>query len=129
VVYQLRASTHQCLTRADYGQVSLGTFAPVPEWVQQLRIHSSQASQVLGVDLIGFTLVGVDETQFTGIGHQYLVATPLEQTANPGRVGSCLDGYTQRLLRGEAPPQSLRGSAQPAFLHHLAALLIDEAQG
>src|SRR5688500_2085103 len=43
----LRAATHQCLARADYGKVGLGAFAPVPEWVQELRIHSCQAGEVL----------------------------------------------------------------------------------
>jgi hypothetical protein len=39
----------------------------------------------------------VDESQFAGIiGHQDLVGAPFEQTANPGRVGCCLDGYAHR---------------------------------
>ena len=29
------------------GHVGLALFAPVPEWVQELRVHSRQASQVL----------------------------------------------------------------------------------
>jgi hypothetical protein len=70
--------------------VGLGAFTPVPEWVQQLRIKACQASQILGVDLIRFAFVGVDESQLAGIGHQDLVGAPFEQTANPGRVGSCL---------------------------------------
>jgi hypothetical protein len=56
VVYELRAATHQRLTRADDGQVGLRAFASVLEWVQQLRVKSRQSSQVLGVDLIGFAL-------------------------------------------------------------------------
>jgi hypothetical protein len=36
--------------------MGLALFAPMLEWVQQLRIHSSQASQILGVDLIGLAL-------------------------------------------------------------------------
>jgi hypothetical protein len=47
VVYKLRAGTHQRLARADDGHMSLALFAPVLEWVQQLRVHSSQASEVL----------------------------------------------------------------------------------
>ena len=77
VVYQLRASTHQRLARADYGHMGLALLAPVLEGVQELRVHSSQASQILSVYLIGLALVGVDEPQFAGIGHQYLVATLL----------------------------------------------------
>jgi hypothetical protein len=42
-------------------QVSLGVFTSVVQWVKQLRIHSSQVSKVLGIDLIGLSLVGVDE--------------------------------------------------------------------
>ena len=57
--------------------MGLALFAPVLEWVQQLRIQSCQASQVLGVDLVGLALVGVDEPQFAGVGHQHLVTTLL----------------------------------------------------
>ena len=59
---------------------------------------------------------------------KYLVATPLEHPARPRRMGSGLDGYAQRLLGGEAPPEGLGSGAQPPLLDHLAALLIDEAQ-
>ena len=54
--------------------------------------------------------------------------TLLEHPARPRRVGSGLYGYTQRLLGGEAPSEGLRGCAQPPFLDHLAAVLVDEAQ-
>jgi hypothetical protein len=47
VVEQLRAGTHQRLARADDGHMSLGVFAPMFEWVEELRVHSSQASQIL----------------------------------------------------------------------------------
>ena len=77
VVHQLRAATDQCLPGADDGHVSLGVFAPVLERIQELRIQTRQSSKVLGVDLIRFVLVSVDEPQFTGIGHQHLVTTLL----------------------------------------------------
>jgi hypothetical protein len=47
VVDQLRAATDQCITRTDYGHVSLALFAPVLERIEQLRIQTRQASQVL----------------------------------------------------------------------------------
>jgi hypothetical protein len=37
--------------------MSLALFAPVLERIQQLRVQSCQASQVLGVYLIGLLLV------------------------------------------------------------------------
>ncbi len=80
------------------------------------------------VYLVGLTPVGIDEPQFTSIGYQNLVATPLEHPANPGRMGSRLDGYAQRPLTGKAPPEGFWGGAQPTLLDHLAALLVDEAQ-
>jgi hypothetical protein len=57
--------------------MGLALFAPMLEWVQQLRVHSCQASQILGIDLVGLAFVAIDEPQFTGIGHQYLVAALL----------------------------------------------------
>jgi hypothetical protein len=54
--------------------MGLGVFAPMLERVQELRIQTRQASQVLGVHLIRLTLVGIDEPQFASIGHQDLVA-------------------------------------------------------
>jgi hypothetical protein len=57
--------------------MSLGVFASVLEWVQELRIQTCQAGQVLSIDLIGLTLVGVDEPRLARIGYQYLVAALL----------------------------------------------------
>src|SRR5215213_4857852 len=107
--------------------MSLAFFAPVLEWVQQLRVHSSQASQILGIDLIGLTLVGVDEPQLPGIGHQYLVAALLEHSTNPGRMGSRLHGYAHRPLRNEATSEGFGSGSQPTLFHNLAALLRTEA--
>jgi hypothetical protein len=109
--------------------MSLALFAPMFEWIQELRVKTRQASQVLGIYLIGLTLVGVDKPQLPGIGHQDLVAAPLEHSANPGRVGASLYCDAHGLLGSETPPKGLRGGAQPAFLYNLATLLIDEAQG
>jgi len=106
--------------------MGLRVFAPVLEWVQQLRV---QASQVLSVDLVSFAFVGVDEPQLPGIGHQHLMATLLEHPACPRRVGSGLYGDAQRPLGDEASFACLWGSAQPTFLHNLATVPIDEAQG
>jgi hypothetical protein len=41
--------------------MGLGVFAPVLEWVEQFRIQTCQASQILGIDLVGLAFVGVDE--------------------------------------------------------------------
>jgi hypothetical protein len=37
--------------------MSLALFTPVLEWVEQFRIETRQASQVLGVDLVGLYLL------------------------------------------------------------------------
>jgi hypothetical protein len=123
VVYQLRAAIYQRLAGTDDGHMSLRVFAAVLEWIEQLRVHSCQASQILGVDLIRFTLVSVDEPQLPGVGHQDLVATLLQYPARPRRVGSGLYGYAhRRLFGGEASPKGLGASAQPTLLYNLAAL-------
>jgi hypothetical protein len=57
--------------------VGLGVFAPMLERIEQFRIQTCHTSEVLGVDLIRLTLIGVDELEFAGIGHQDLVAAPL----------------------------------------------------
>jgi hypothetical protein len=41
--------------------MSLRVFVPVLERIQELRIQTRQTSEVLGIDLIRFALVGVDE--------------------------------------------------------------------
>jgi hypothetical protein len=56
VIDQLRASTHQRLTRADYGQVSLGVFAAVFERVKQFGIDTCQAGKALGIYLVSLLL-------------------------------------------------------------------------
>jgi hypothetical protein len=41
--------------------MGLRVLAPVLERVQELRIKTRQASQILGIDLVRFAFVGVDE--------------------------------------------------------------------
>jgi hypothetical protein len=84
VVHKLRAAPDQCLTRADDRQVSLGVLTAVFEWIELFRIHSCEASEVLGVYLIRFALACVDEAHFARIAYHYLMATLLEEPANPG---------------------------------------------
>jgi hypothetical protein len=108
--------------------MGLALLAPVLERVQELRIQTCQASQVLGVYFICLALVGVDEPQLARICHEDLVTTLLQEPANPGRMGSRFYGDAQSLLGGEASFQGFGGGTQPAFLHNLATLLVDEAQ-
>ncbi len=109
--------------------MSLALFAPVLERIEQLRVQSCQASQVLGVYLIGLLLVSVDESQLTGVGHQNLVTALLEQPTNPRRVSSGLDGYAQRWpLRSKASPQSFGGGAHPTLLDHLATVGVQKTE-
>ena len=56
------------------------------------------------------------------------MAALLQHPARSGRVGTGLDGYAHGLLGGEASSEEHWGRAQPALLHNLAAVLIDEAQ-
>ena len=78
--------------------MGLALFASVLEWIEQLRVQTCQTSQILGVYLVGFVFVSVDQSQLTSIGHQDLVATLLEHSACPRRVGSSLDRYAHRRL-------------------------------
>jgi hypothetical protein len=97
--------------------MGLGVFASVLYWVEQLRIEACQPSQVLGIHLVGLAPVGVDEPQFASVSDQDLMATLLQEPANPGRVGPCLDGYAHRRpLGGEATPEGFRGGVQPALI-------------
>src|SRR5215216_6345002 len=108
--------------------MSLALFAPVLERIEQLRVHSCQASQVLGVYLIGLLLVSVDESQLTGVGHQDLVTALLEQPTNPRRVSPGLDGHAHRPLRSKASLQSFGGGSHPTLLDHLAAVGVQKTQ-
>src|SRR5215217_3833712 len=74
-VDHLGAATDQRLSRMDYCQVSLGVLAPVFHRVQKLRIGSGQTGQLLGIELVGLTLLAIDQPSLTRISDQYLVAT------------------------------------------------------
>ena len=56
VFSKLSTASYQRMPGANDGQMGLRVFAPVLERVQELRIHSRQASQILGVDLVGLSL-------------------------------------------------------------------------
>jgi hypothetical protein len=108
--------------------MSLALFTSVLEGVEQLRIKTCQASQILGVYLVGLALVGIDQPCLARIGYQHLVATLFEHPANPGRVSARLDGDSQRLLRREAAPESFGGGTQPALFDHLTAFSVSRRQ-
>ena len=72
--------------------MSLGVFAAVFERVQELRIKTCQAGQVLGVYLIRFALVGIDEP--------YLLRGLATSTSWPHSSKS-------RLTQGEWVPASI----------------------
>jgi hypothetical protein len=96
--------------------------------IQKLGIGPGKTGQLLGIELVGLTLVGVDQPCLAGVGHQHLVTALLEQAAHPGRVGSDLYGDLELPFGVEAPPESLRGGAQPALFYDLAASGVDEAE-
>src|SRR5215218_8962426 len=109
--------------------MSLALFSPVLERVQELRIQTRQASQVLGVYLVGLALVGVDQPRLARIGYQHLVATLLlEYSANPGGVSARLYGYAQRLLRAKVSLEGLGSGSQPTLLEHRATICLDAAR-
>src|SRR5829696_1863083 len=108
--------------------MGLGVLTPVLERVQQLRIHSSQPSEVFGMQFVTLALVGVDEPYLAGIGHQNLVAQLLQQPANPRRMGAHLDGYAQLLLRVKALLEGFGGGTQSTFFEHFTALDIQKTQ-
>jgi hypothetical protein len=105
--------------------MSLALFTPMLERVKKLGIQPRQAGQILGVQFVVLALVAVDEPQFTGIGHQHLVAAPLQKPAHPGRVGSHLDGDAQMMPLGTEPTfEGFRGGAQPTLFQDLATLSV-----
>ena len=111
--------------------MSLGVFAPVLERVEQLRIHSSQASQILSIELVGFVFVGVEMSLILGAfatktSWPHSFSTLLTHGENGFPLLYC--DAQQRLLRGKATSEGFGGSGQPALLHNLAALCVDEAQ-
>ena len=56
VVDELGAAIYQSLPGADDGHMGLRVFASMFEWVQELRVKTRQASQILGIDLVGLAL-------------------------------------------------------------------------
>src|SRR5918994_1576760 len=88
----VRLATKACRER----MIARCAWEPSPRCLSGYKSFGSEGApgvpQVLGVDLILFVLVSVDEPQLTGVGHQNLVATRLQHPANPRRVGSGLDG-------------------------------------
>ena len=64
-----------------------------------------------------------------GIGHQDLVAALLEQPANPGRVGSGLDGYAQEAARRRSVALKASGVVRSLPSSITSPLVrVDEAQ-
>jgi hypothetical protein len=109
--------------------VSLRLFTPVLDGIQKLGIYPGQARQLLSVELIGLTLLTVDQPGLARIGYHYLVAQAFEDPVHPARVSADFDGDLQLLLGVEAAAEVLRGGAQPALLNELATTVgVEHAQ-
>src|SRR5688500_4534622 len=113
MVDQLRTATNEHFAGVQKRQVSLGMLASVLERVQKLGINSGQPGQILRVELVTFTLVGVDEVELSGVCDQDFMSAFFEQPAHPGRMSPHLDGDLERLLRIEPAPSGLWGRASP----------------
>ena len=95
--------------------MSLRLFTPVLDGIQKLGIYPGQARQLLSVELIGLTLVTVDQPGLARIGYQYLVAQAFEDPVHPARVSADFDGDLHLFgqhRRDEASAEVLRGGAQ-----------------
>jgi hypothetical protein len=98
--------------------MGLALFAPMLERVQELRIHSCQASQVLGIYFIRLAFVGVDEPQLARVRHKDLVAALLQESRLtqgewvPVSMAMRIGGRSEakRLLRASGVVRSLPSS-------------------
>lgn len=88
VVDQLCTGTDESLARTQQRKVGLGLLTAVLEWVQQLGVEAGQAGQVLGIQLVSFVLVGIDESELSGVGNQDLMTAALQQPADPRRMSA-----------------------------------------
>ena len=79
---------HQFISGFNNRQVRLSGFAPMLNRIQQLGIHSSQTSQKLSIFAVRFLSVLADESNLSGIGHDFLVSLLLGYRLHPPRVGS-----------------------------------------
>jgi len=105
----------------DQGKVDLRVFSAVLERSEQFRVEPSQASELLSVDLVRLSAVGVDEPQPAGVGDQDLVTVSFEQTAHPRRMRARLNGDAHLFATGETPLEPLRAGWDAALLQDLAA--------
>src|SRR5215216_7148540 len=108
--------------------MSLGLLAAMLYGIQKLGIGSGKTRQLLGVELVGLTLVAVDQPCLARIGHQNLVTAVMEDPVHPGRVGTDFDGDLHLLPRVEAATEVVWGSTQPALLEELTTVGVEDAQ-
>ena len=96
-------------------------------WVSALRCAGAQAAPgrdgqpAPGTrrrpDRLG--VVGVDQAQLAGVGHDHLVPELREETAHPGRVGAGLEHDAKRDDAGEPAAQRLRPGGDACLLDEL----------
>src|SRR5215211_4719366 len=89
---------YQGFAGTDQGKVRLRRLASMLYGRKQFRVEPGQPRQLLGIDLVGFPALGVDELQFSGVGYQHLVTAFSEQTAYPRqRLERCGFGFSVAL--------------------------------
>ena len=123
VIDQLCATADEAVTRADVHQVSLGFCPAMTDRCEELWIQSAQTRKALGVDAITLAVVGVDQTDLAGVGHQHFVAACFQHAAHPGRVGTNLDHDAHRRTALKLISQCIRCGTKPPLLDDAARVV------
>jgi hypothetical protein len=100
-----RPYVHQFMPRPDLDQILLRLCSSMHDRRQQLRIHSPQLSQFLGVDAIVLPPAARDQCHFSWIGHNHFVTQLHQAPAYPRRVRPGFQHHSHPAVKIESPHQ------------------------
>ena len=123
-VDQQRARPQDRIARPDHGQFRLLFGRAMFHRRQQPRVGPRQQSQLARIHGIVLGVARGDPLQLAWVGHDDLVAQPLQLAADPGRLRSGLQCDPPRLA-AEMFFEGTRLVAKDSFFHHLAVLIED----
>jgi hypothetical protein len=103
MVDQFGAAFDQNVPGFEGNQIRLGLAASMMKWPQQPGLYPTNQAQHPCITFIGFVLAVPDKSQFAGIADKNTTAHFTEQTADPWRMGSGLEGHRGSLVTEKKP--------------------------
>lgn len=104
-----RTGLNELLASSDAGSDCEALLVPQPDWIQQVRVNSSEPGKQAGVIAVGLARVLRDQMELPGVGYEDFVPHAQEVTSHPVSWSTGFKNESTSRMLSERGVESLRG--------------------